>query len=290
MVRQLIDRGHEMAYHADVHVGFEGLSRANQDARIKNMISEMTALAGPDTPRLVTGFRAPFESYDKTTEVLLRLNGIKHHAADPSSTENRLPFFSLAEPQLGPENALVVLPRTQFDDVSYVALDISPADTLAGLKYDLDLVVKGGAFGLFSVHSQNYHSDRLLPKVMPDYVKYVATYKDRLWIPRADQIADWWRQRARVTVTHIKPARQAQNAQNQQDSKDLVFQVSVVAPGNVDGLTVFAMNPRSGVVPTVQARSGNAPKVRVKLVDSFRSAVVFDKLETGTFEYVIRYP
>lgn len=289
LVKDLIARGHEMAYHADVHIGFEGLRPAKQDERIKNMIAEMTTMAGPDTPRLVTGFRAPLESYDRTTEVMLRKNGITHHAADPSSTENRLPFFSRAEPELSFEEALVVLPRTQFDDISYTALDFTPADTLATLKYDLDLVVKGGAFGLFSVHSQNYHTDRLLPKVMPDYMKFVATYKDRVWIPRADEVAAWWRKRERVTVTQVKPAKQAENS-DKQPVKDIVLQVSVAAPGNVEGLTVFAMNPKSGVLPSIQARNGGAPKVRVKLVDAFRSALIFEKLDTGSFEYVIRYP
>ena len=290
MVKELILRGHEMAYHADIHVGFEGLSPAKQDARIKNMISEMTTLAGPETPRFATGFRAPLESYDRTTEIMLRKNGITHHAADPSSTENRLPFFSLVEPELGPEEALVVLPRTQFDDISYVALDYTPAQTLSSLKYDLDLVVKGGAFGLLSVHSQNYHTDRLLPKVMPDYLKYVATYKDRLWIPRGSEMASWWRQRARVMVTPVKSPKPPDALARQQQSKDIVLQLSVVAPGNVQGLTVFAMNPVSGVVPSVQARSASAPKVRLKLVDAFRTALVFDKLDAGEFEYVIRYP
>ena len=33
-----------------------------------------------------------------------------------------------------------------------------------------------------------------------------------------------------------------------------------------------------------------APKFRVKPVDAFRSAIVFDRLDAGNFEYVVRYP
>lgn len=293
VVKELIARGHEMAYHADVHLGFEGVRPAKQDERIKNMVAEMTTLVGPDTPRLATGFRAPTESYDAVTEIMLRKHGMLHHAADPSSTEDRLPFFSKVEPKLGPDQALVVLPRTQYDDVSYTALDFTVKEVLSNLKYDLDLVVQGGAFGLLSVHTQNYVDEGMLPKVMPDYMKYVATYKDRIWIPRADQIAAWWRKRALVSVTQVtqvKTVKQAENQERQPQSKDIVLQMSVAAPGNVEGLTVFVMNPKSGVIPAVQARSGSAAKVRVKLVDAFRSALVFDKLDTGNFEYVIRYP
>lgn len=290
VVKKLMASGHEMAYHADVHLGFEGVRPARQEERIKNMVAEMTGLAGAGTPRLATGFRAPFESYNVVTEIMLRKYGMLHHAADPSSTEDRLPFFSKSEPTLGPDQALVVLPRTQYDDVSYTALDFTVAEVLGNLKHDLDLVVQGGAFGLLSVHTQNYVEAGLLPKVMPDYMKYVATYKDRIWIPRADQIASWWRKRALVTVTQVKPAKQMEGPERQPPNNDIVLQVSVAAPGNVEGLTVLAMNPKSGAIPAVQARNGSAPKVRIKPVDAFRSALVFDKLQTGNFEYVIRYP
>jgi hypothetical protein len=281
MVKDLIARGHEMAYHADIHIGFAKTTPEKQEERIKAMIAQMTTLAGPDTPRIATGFRAPLESYDSNTEIMLRKHGMLHHAADPSSTENRLPFFSKVEPQLGPEEALVVLPRTQFDDINFTALDFAPADALATMQHDLDLAVKGGALSLLSVHTQNYHPGRLLPKIMPTYMKYVATFKDRIWIPRGDEIALWWRQRERVTVTQTKQP---------EGAKDIVMQMNVKAPGNVGGLTVFVMNPKSGVVPTARARSTGAPGVRVKAVDQFRSALVFDKLNTGDYDYVIRYP
>ena len=290
MVKELIARGHEMAYHADIHIGFENTPPDKQEERIKAMIAQMTVLAGPDTPRFATGFRAPLESYDRNTEIMLRKHGMLHHAADPSSTENRLPFFSNVEPQLGPEEALVVLPRTQFDDINFTRLDYLPADALATLQHDLDLAVKGGALSLLSVHTQNYHPGRLLPKIMPTYMKYVATFKDRIWIPRGDEIAAWWRKRERVTVTHVKPAKPSENSKALPQSNDIVLQVSVVAPGNVEGLTVFAMNPKSGVIPSVQARDAKAPKFRVKPVDAFRSAIVFDRLDAGNFEYVVRYP
>lgn len=290
VVKDLIARDHEIAYHADVHIGFGGVRAVKQDERINRMVAEMTTLVGPDTTRLATGFRAPTESYDAVTEIMLRKYGLLHHAADPSSTDDRLPFFSKAEPKLGPDYALVVLPRTQYDDVSYVALDFSVQDVLINLKYDLDLVVRGGAFGLLSVHTQNYVEEGLLPKVMPTYMKYVATFKDRIWTPRADQIAAWWRKRALVTVTQVKPVKGTDNQDRQREEKDIVLKVSVAAPGHVEGLTVFAMNPKIGMLPSVRARTASAPKVRVKLVDNFRSALIFDRLDTGDFEYVVRYP
>jgi len=277
VVKDLLARGHEIAYHADVHIGFAKDDPGKQEARILNMQRQMQTILGGDA-RLATGFRAPTESYDANTERIMRKHGIEHHAADPSSTEDRLPFFSKVDPTLGPEQALVVLPRTQYDDVSYVGLGFSPKKVLETLKYDLDLVVKGGAFGLLSVHTQNYIDAGLLPKVMPDYVKYVETYKDRIWIPRADQIATWWRKRERVKVKQLD------------QGKDIVVQLSVAAPGQVERLTVMLINPVKNTVPTVRARNGPAKGVRVQPVDAFRSALVFESLQAGEFEYWVRYP
>ena len=279
VVRDLLARGHEIAYHADIHVGFAKQSLAQQEDRIKAMVAQMTGILGEQTPRLATGFRAPTESYDATTEVLLRKHGMLHHAADPSATEDRLPFFSKSEPGVGPEQALVVLPRTQFDDVSYRKLGFSPAQVQATLQYDLDLAVQGGAFSLLSVHTQNYVEGALLTQVMPAYMRHVQTYQDRIWIPRGDQIAAWWRQRERVSVQQLERG------------KSLVLQMAVAAPGEVRGLTVLVMNPRKGLVPSVKPVPGKAARARVtvKPVDLFRSAVVFDTLEAGDFEYVIGY-
>ena len=292
IVKDLLARGHEIAYHADVHLGFEKVKPEKQEERIKNMKEQLRTILG-DTDSIATGFRAPTESYDATTEALLRKYGMLHHAADPASTDDRLPFFSKVEPKLGPQQALVVLPRTQYDDVSYTAFDYGAKKTLDNMVYDLDVIVRSGAFGLLSVHTQNYVDGNLLQKVMPDYMKYIETYKDRIWIPRADEVAAWWRKRALVTVTQVTPvksAKQTENSEKPEQSKDIELRLSVAEPGNVEGLTVFVMNPKSGVIPAVQARSGSAAKVSVKLVDDFRSAVVFDKLDTGNFEYVIRYP
>jgi peptidoglycan/xylan/chitin deacetylase (PgdA/CDA1 family) len=99
MVRDLMRRGHEIAYHADVHFGFKGDAPQEQELRIRFMKQQMQAILG-DSVHLATGFRAPTESYDATTETLLRKHGLLHHAADESAHEDRLPFFSVSEPML----------------------------------------------------------------------------------------------------------------------------------------------------------------------------------------------
>lgn len=282
LVKELLRRGHDIGYHADVHIGFAKEEPAKQEARILNMQQQMRSILGDDV-RLATGFRAPTESYDVHTEILLRQHGIEHHAADPSSTEDRLPFFSKSNPSLGPEQALVVLPRTQYDDVSYAKLGFTPPQVLETLKHDLDLVVRSGAFGLLSVHTQHYVDEGMLPKVMPAYMQHVKTYQHRIWIPRGDQIANWWRERERVTVQQLKPGKDAAK------SPDIVVQLSVAAPGQVKGLTVMVINPIKNTLPTVRTRQGPAQGVKVQPVDAFRTALVFDSLPAGEFEYLVRF-
>ena len=102
IVKDLLARGHEIAYHADVHLGFEKVKPEKQEERIKNMKEQIRTIL-EDIDNIATGFRASTESCDATTEVLLRKHGILHHAADPASTDDRLPFFSKVEPKLGPQ-------------------------------------------------------------------------------------------------------------------------------------------------------------------------------------------
>ncbi|TXT40285.1 MAG: xylanase/chitin deacetylase [Comamonadaceae bacterium] len=265
LVQDLMKRGHEIAYHADVHFGFNGDSSGEQELRILFMKQQLQASLGERTVE-ATGFRAPTESYDATTELLLHKHGILHHAADESASEDRLPFFSDAGGKTSADKALVVLPRTQRDDINFQKLQFNQEMVSANLLYDLDLTVRSGAFSLLSVHSQNYVNGGLMLQPMKDYVQKAATYKDRLWIARGDEITTWWRKRERVNV-----------AQKMRGSRLLI---SVQSPIDVPGLSVFVTLPHKNAVMRL-ADASNSALVRVKPIDAFRSALVFDKLASG---------
>jgi hypothetical protein len=265
VVRDLISRGHEIAYHADVHFGFKGDTLGEQELRIRFMKQQLKTVLGERVSE-ATGFRAPTESYDNTTEMLLRKHGLLHHAADESAHQDRLPFFSLAEPGLSPDKALVVLPRTQLDDVSFMYLKYTPEQVTATLNYDLDLTVRSGALGLLSVHSQNYIAGELMLRSMGEYVRKVASYRDRLWVARGDEIAAWWRQREAVEVE-----------QRLIDDALLVRLQTAVA---VRGLSVFVTLPYKNARLRVST-NGESSAVRVKPIDPYRAALVFDTVQPG---------
>ncbi len=275
VVRDLIKRGHEIAYHADVHFGFKGDSVGEQELRILFMKQQMQGILGERTKE-ATGFRAPTESYDARTEILLRKHGLLHHAADISANDDRLPFFSISEPGVPPDQALVVLPRTQLDDVAFTAMKFTPAQVNTLLNYDLDLTMRSGAFGLLSVHSQNYVEGGLMLRSMGEYIRKVASYRDRLWVARGDEITRWWRQRAAVQVD--------------QQWQDGGLQVSVknTNPGPVAGLTVFVTLPGKNAPVRVDA-TPKTTAVRIKTIDAFRAALVFDSLPPGGTQLRVRF-
>ena len=276
IVKDLLARGHEIAYHADVHTGFKSLDAATQESRIQQMRAHMQTILG-DKSEGVTGFRAPTESYDATTETLLRKHGILHHAADPNSNEDRLPSFSKSERNIASDQALIILPRTQLDDLNFQKQLYSAERIDEEMAFDLDLAIKGGAFSLFSVHSQNYVDGGYMRKPMSNYMGRVAAVKDRLWVARGDQIAAWWRKRESAKVRF-----------SQQDN-DVLLTISITQPDGIEGLTVIAALPEKDAVLSVSERGTTPTKFNTKLLDQFRSALIFNRLGVGEHEYLIKF-
>jgi peptidoglycan/xylan/chitin deacetylase (PgdA/CDA1 family) len=277
LVRSLMQRGHEIAYHADIHIGFQNQKPEQQEQRMLNMLGQMSKIVGPNlAPH--TGFRAPTESYDQTTEILLRKHGMKHHAADPSSTEDRLPFFSKSEKSLGTDEALVVLPRTNYDDISFRMAGMSNARVEQHLVRDFEHVYEMGAFGLLSVHSQNYGQDGPMMLAMPVLFKRIAEAGNAVWLARGDQVAEWWRQRERVTVS----------ARNEGGAH--LLQVNVRAPGVGSGVSVMVIHAQAGHPPTrIETLTPYSPSAEIRPVDAFRSAVVLGSAAPGSYRFRLRF-
>lgn len=113
IVKKLSEK-HEIGYHAEIHFGFKGKAPEVQQERLSKMVAEMQDIVGVRALPKVTGFRAPTESWDENTEKQLRKLGIRHHVVGPNASENRMPFFSKSDLGVGPEEALVVLPRSRW--------------------------------------------------------------------------------------------------------------------------------------------------------------------------------
>ncbi len=265
-----LSRDFEIGYHGDVHTGFKSQTAEQQQQRIATMYAEMAA-ALPEIKGL-SGFRAPLESYDSTTETLLQKAGIRYHVTDPSRTEARLPVFArLAE--VVTDNALVILPRTQRDDINMSKDKFSVEQTAQALIDDLDLSQSMGALGLLSVHSQNYASDSVLTQAMPAYLTHLKRHRDHFWLASAGQVADWWRERERFKLS-VKLR-----------GRVLDFDLSITGNSALSGASLIVILPTKGVLPTVQGLKVGMPKASVQKIDDYRAVIVFDTLHPGNYAY-----
>lgn len=281
---------HEIGFHGEVHVGFKNATREIQRRRLDRMLAEMRSVVGTTAgwPTGVgRGFRAPTESYDGTTDVLLQSLGVRHHVADPNSSQDRLPLFSpVATPNIA--TGLVLLPRSQLDDLNYIHLKLSPAQIGQALIGEYDLNLRMGGLSVLSVHSQNFadpaqllikplHSS-LMTRAVEALTQYIGPRHNKAWIAPAGKVADWWRERSRATVTSSVTGKQVD------------VSLTVNGPEPVRGLTVLIDHPAEAVAPILQAEAGKVQPT-VRRVDRFTSGLVFSAaLAPGRHSYRLTFP
>lgn len=263
-------RNFEIGYHGDVHDSFKGQSIQQQEQRIQTMQSDLKLLL-PDM-RSVTGFRAPTEGYDTTTEQLLQKYGIRHHAGDPSRTEGRTPLLAKLE-GVRKEDTLIFLPRTQRDDINLYRENLSAEQITQALISDFDLVVEQGALGLLSIHSQNFAKDSPLVKAMPGFLIHMKQRKAQVWVATAGEVADWWRDRDRFKLSASNSGRR------------LEFNMTVTGDKPIKGASLVIMLPQKGVTATVQSTKIAGLSPTITKIDDYRVSVVFDTLPPGNYVY-----
>lgn len=264
----------EIAYHGDVHDSFKGQLAPLQEQRILNMQQQMASVLS-DTKH-IDGFRAPTEGYSQITERLLQKYGIRHHAVDPQRTEGRLPDL-LKQEDVKREDSLVLLPRTQRDDINFVNQNLSVEQTTQALIDDFDLARETGALGWLSVHSQNFKPDDVLFKALPAYLAHVKKNYGTMWLANAGQVANWWRERDRFKLS------------SQQLGQRLEFNITITGDQPVSGVSMIVMLPQKGVLPTVRTLKIGFKEPVVSKIDDFRAAVVFDTLAPGNYAYQVTF-
>lgn len=260
----------EIGYHGDVHVSFKDQPAYTQEQRIVNMKAELASVLA-DTST-ITGFRAPTEGYDATTEIALQKHGIRHHAADPSRLEGRLPVLVKMD-GVAVEDSLVVLARTQRDDINlnHEKLDID--QTTKALNDDFDLALETGSLGFLSVHSQNFEEGSVLRSAMPAFLEHVQKKKNNVWLSSSGQIAQWWRDRERVSISSSVAG------------KRLDFNLTVKGNLPINGMTLTIMLPQKGVLPTVRSTKVGTYVPRIAKLDDYRAVVIFDNMKPGDYVY-----
>lgn len=272
-VTHALARDFEIGLHGDIHTGFKDQSTSGQQARMENMQAELASVFTKQ-PK-ITGFRAPNESYDETTEKLLVKNGFRYHVVDPSRSDARLPLIVRQEGVLI-EESFVVLPRTQRDDINLAKEGLSSEQLSEALEQDLALGIDMGALGLLSIHSQNFGNESPLAVAMPKFLQKMAKRPD-VWAASGEQVADWWRNRERFKVKF-------NHFNNRVD-----FDISVIGETALKGGTLIVMLPARDVTPVIQEIKIGMPKPKLIKLDPFRAAIVFDELAPGDYTYQITF-
>jgi hypothetical protein len=235
------------------------------------MIKQMSRLL-PDVSA-ATGFRAPLEEYDATTEQALRANGLRHHAASPAAREDVLPGFSSAEPGLSSDKALVVLPRTWADDIMLFTSGLLKGASAEKMMLDsLEDTLAMRGFGLLSLHTQQFYAGSVMERATPRLLENVAKHGDKVWTAPGEAIARWWREREAVQVLA------------RDEEGELHIQLKV-ARGTVRGVKLVLMAPDARP-PQLEA---GADIARLEKLDAYRWAIVLPTLREGNSELRIRF-
>lgn len=264
---------HEIGYHGDIHVGFKGQAASEQRQRLEAMKKQLSDVY-PQASK-VTGFRAPTESYDGSTEEILRSLGILHHVADPNRTDYRLPLLSAATRPAG-SPPMVVLPRTQRDDLNLLAGGATVQDIATALKSDLAGTIEQGALGVLSIHSQNFAKDSPMQQAVAPLLIMLAENRSQLWLATGSEIAHWWLQRSQLTT-------QLTLVGSRQE-----LELSYRGADPVKNAKIIVVHPRQSSL-SVKPTKAWIPAATVYPIDAYRSAIVFDEIKPGNYAYQLRF-
>jgi peptidoglycan/xylan/chitin deacetylase (PgdA/CDA1 family) len=267
---------HEIGYHADVHTSFKDQPESLQSARIQKMQSDMQNILGDN--KNVTGFRAPTEGYDGTTEKLLHQHGILYHAADPQRSSARLPLFSNVTPSYD-ATALIVLPRTQRDDLNLIhdGASASTSNLENALINDFNSNVAMGGMGFFSIHSQNFAPGSPFTTVLPNYLAEISKQSKTVWFATAGQLSQWWRERERLTYSVTGSTIRAE------------LNVTISGDNNLGNVVLILTTPYANALAKIQALKTNSTMPDIKLIDAQRYSLNFGNLPPGNYSYSITF-
>ncbi len=254
-------RGHEIAFMGDSFSGFKGQPASVQATRLDKArkLTQELQITVPTTP----GFHAPTESFDKTTKELLAQRGFGHYIDTMEASEARLPFIAKeASGSIQP----VVFPRTQRGPED--ATEEGDVDEgIQSFISEFSLSTKMGGIAVIRMPTQS-----LLPA--EDWTKVFDGIKQNshgVWVATATQIANWWRERERVTVGLRGLISQA----------ELLIEISG-SEAIKEPIVALINLPKMGAIVTVDQNSLIASKVKVLAIDRWRVGVLLNDIPAGS--------
>jgi hypothetical protein len=272
VTKKIQARGHEIAYLGD---RFEGFRDQPPAAQIKRLDTMRKAISDAGIPLVAdAGFRAPMDSYDKTTEKLVKERPFGHFVAFMDATDARLPFFVSRSAEA--ERAalpLVVLPRTQTGPEEWME-EGDPDEGLQSFLGELDLADKMSGLSFVRVPNQSLMTGEQLGVMF----KHLKGSNGHMWMPTANQLTQWWRERESVS------ARLEVGADGPVLVVNLAGSKRLTRPA-----TVWVNLPESGSGMRLVDNKSGQKSPRIGVVDAWRASIVLDGLAPGEHRWSVNF-
>jgi hypothetical protein len=269
VVRKIQARGHEIAYLGDKFDGFKDQPLATQGKRLETM-RKMVEDAGIKINTRAS-FSAPMDSYDKVTQQLLLERGFDNYIAFMDASDGRLPVFAKLETDV--RKSTVILPRTQTGPEESIE-EGDPDEGLQKFLDELELSIRMGGLAISRIPAQSI----LTPEQQQKIFGYLQTKKDKLWMTTARNVAQWWRDRARIAA-RLEPT-----------DKGLQLKVTVLgALSPKDPVAVWINLPYAGAHLQLESPTMNNPLPATGVIDAWRTAVILDELIPGEYEWYVHF-
>lgn len=268
-LQQIQAMGHEVAYFGDSFDNFKDQPANVQAGRLDTMRT-VTKEAGIAVAQ-DAGFNAPMETYDKATEKLLRERSFGSLISSMDVSEARLPLIDPLD--VGAVKPMIILPRTQRG-IEAVLLENFPATGLAIFLDELDIGVQMSGLSVVTVPTQSIVTDDEWARLFA----HLSTRRDRIWMASAGQVADWWRERARVTTRFDTTAA----------APLLVATINGQSPLR-QPVAILVNLPSSESVMRLVASDRATLLPKIVRVDAWRAAVVLDGIAPGEYRWSVYF-
>jgi hypothetical protein len=269
VLKKLVARGHELAYFGDKYEGFKDQPAATQAKRFDAMRSDIKAAGIPIA--IDAGFVAPTDSYDKTTEQLLREGPFGHYIAFMNATDTKLPL--IIKPEQAGGKSTVVFPRTQNGPEQAIE-EGDPEEGLQSYLAELDLSLQMASLAVIRIPTQTLLSTEEQAKIF-DQLK---SKRERTWLTTSGKVADWWRERSRVS------------ARLESHTRGPLLIVTITGSGPLkQPATVLVNLPETGGSMQLVPADADEDTPKVAKVDAWRNAVIVDGLTPGEYCWYVQF-
>lgn len=260
--------GHEVGYLGDRFEDFKNQPPMVQATRFDTMRKEMREAgirAAADA-----GFSPPMESFDKTTKAVLRDRGFGHFMASMDESEARLPVIDAGDTHV--TRPLVILPRTHRGIEPVLAENY--AEQGLGIFLDeLNMSEQMAGVSIIKVPPQSF----VTPEEWTRLFAHLNGRSQRVWLATAGQVAESWRQRARVDV-RLEPG----------DAPLLTVTIRGHSALK-QAVAVWVNLPVSNGRLRLSTRESYPNSPHIAIVDAWRAAVVLNGLAPGEYRWNLHF-